>query len=141
MRRNCCHISFAFILKFLNYLQAFVGVSIIIYSIWMLDQWNHHVPIYPPAPSAPSPDPSFSSLYLFLNSGDHHQVTTPLKLMASGFDDGLEFDLNSIKLPAPWYFSKFWVWVCFNWIEFNSAKFNAVIWLLLYFMSQTDWRL
>lgn len=73
----------------------------------MLDQWNHHVPIYPPAPSAPSPDPSFSSLYLFLNSGDHHQVTTPLKLMASGFDDGLEFDLNSIKLPAPWYFSKF----------------------------------
>ncbi|KAJ0110495.1 hypothetical protein Patl1_01654 [Pistacia atlantica] len=104
MQRNCCHISFAFILKLLNYLQAFIGVSIIIYSLWMLDQWNHHVPIYPPAPSAPSPDIS-SSLYIFLD--DHHQVTTPFNLMVSGFDDELGFGLNSIKLPAPWFIYSF----------------------------------
>ncbi|KAJ0054256.1 hypothetical protein Pint_01620 [Pistacia integerrima] len=106
MQRNCCHISFAFILKLLNYLQAFIGVSIIIYSLWMLDQWNHHVPIYPPAPSAPSPDIS-SSLYIFLDSDDHHQVTTPFNLMVSGFDDELGFGLNSIKLPAPWFIYSF----------------------------------
>ncbi|XP_044501168.1 tetraspanin-18-like [Mangifera indica] len=106
MQRNCCHVSFAFILKSLNFLQAFIGVSVIIYSIWMLDRWNHHVPVYPPAPSAPSPDSS-SSLYIFLNSDDHHQVTTPFNIMVSGFDDGLGFNLNSIQLPAPWFIYSF----------------------------------
>lgn len=132
MQRNCCHVSFAFILKSLNFLQAFIGVSVIIYSIWMLDRWNHHVPVYPPAPSAPSPDSS-SSLYIFLNSDDHHQVTTPFNIMVSGFDDGLGFNLNSIQLPAPWYSFKFWVWLCFNCIEFNRVEFNAKFWVWVCF--------
>ncbi|PPD97800.1 hypothetical protein GOBAR_DD05177 [Gossypium barbadense] len=63
MRLNCCHVSFAFVLKFLNFLQAFLGVSILLYSLRMLDQWNHHVPISPP-PSAPSLDSSLSVLFI-----------------------------------------------------------------------------
>ncbi|CAA7013959.1 unnamed protein product [Microthlaspi erraticum] len=53
MRHNCCHFSFASTLKILNFVQAFFGVSIIIYSIWMLDQYNRHVPVDPP-PSPPT---------------------------------------------------------------------------------------
>ncbi|KAJ1394556.1 Tetraspanin/Peripherin [Sesbania bispinosa] len=49
MRPNCCHVSIAFLLKFLNFLQAFVGVSILLYSIWMLNQWDHRAP-QPPLP-------------------------------------------------------------------------------------------
>ncbi|KAK9201388.1 hypothetical protein WN944_016590 [Citrus x changshan-huyou] len=123
MQRNCCHISFAFILKFLNFLQGFIGVSIILYSIWMLDQWNHHVPVPPLPPLAPTPDTSVSSssLSLFLNSDttqwrvlshDHRRLTTstgPLDVMVSGFDDvsGLGFDFNSFELPAPWFIYSF----------------------------------
>ncbi|GAV63853.1 Tetraspannin domain-containing protein [Cephalotus follicularis] len=113
MRRNCCHISFAFILKLLNFLQAFIGISIVIYSIWMLNQWNSHVPVSPP-PLAPSPD---SSLSLLSNShaesvwvsGRHIMPLNVEADMVSGFDDGLGlgFDLNSVKLPAPWFIYSF----------------------------------
>ncbi|KAL5859951.1 hypothetical protein ACOSQ4_001247 [Xanthoceras sorbifolium] len=110
MQPNCCHTSFAFILKFLNFLQAFIGVSIIIYSIWMLDQWNHRIPISPPSPpSAPSPDSS-ASLYLFVNSrtAESNWVSEhPVNFLVSGLDDGLGFDLNSVKLPAPWFIYSF----------------------------------
>ncbi|XWS47078.1 hypothetical protein CRYUN_Cryun14cG0122400 [Craigia yunnanensis] len=109
MRRNCCHVSFAFVLKFLNFLQAFVGVSIILYSIWMLDQWNHHVPISPP-PLAPSPE---SSLSIPFNSrpeiGD--QAARAFDDFAvglvSGLDNGVGFDLSSVNLPAPWFIYSF----------------------------------
>ncbi|KAK2648852.1 hypothetical protein Ddye_016341 [Dipteronia dyeriana] len=105
MQPNCCHFSFAFILKFLNFLQAFIGLSIIIYSIWMLDQWKHHIPIYPP-----SPPPFALSPHLFLNSptaqstwfSDHH-----VNSLVSGFDHGLGFHLNSVNLPAPWFIYSF----------------------------------
>lgn len=124
MQRNCCHISFAFILKFLNFLQAFIGVSILLYSIWMLDQWNHHMPVPPHPPLAPTPgtsSSSSSSVSPFLNpdttqsrvlSHDHRRLTTstgPLDVMVSGFDDvsGLGFDLNSLELPAPWFIYSF----------------------------------
>ncbi|KAH0901396.1 hypothetical protein HID58_040899 [Brassica napus] len=73
MRHNCCHLSFASVLKILNFLQAFIGISIIIYSIWMLDQYNRHVPVDPPPsqpPTASSPDSSylFSSSRIEINS-------------------------------------------------------------------------
>ncbi|XP_073042366.1 tetraspanin-18-like [Primulina eburnea] len=42
MRTPCCHTFLAFILKFLNFLQTFIGVSMIIYSGYMLDQWHRH---------------------------------------------------------------------------------------------------
>ncbi|XP_022728082.1 tetraspanin-20-like isoform X1 [Durio zibethinus] len=109
MRPNCCHVSFAFVLKFLNFLQAFVGVSIILYSIWMLDRWNHHVPISPP-PSAPSPESSFSVLF---NSrpeigAQAARVFDDFAVgLVSGLDNGVGFDLSTVKLPAPWFIYSF----------------------------------
>ncbi|XP_048430218.1 tetraspanin-18 [Pyrus x bretschneideri] len=111
MRPNCCHISLAFVLKLLNFLQAFIGVSILVYSAWMLNQWNHHIPIVPPPPSAPSPDSlSFSSLRLSSDSGAVSDQITPLDFavhLVSGSDEGLGFGLNSFKLPAPWFIYSF----------------------------------
>ncbi|KAL1330050.1 hypothetical protein HN51_047215 [Arachis hypogaea] len=79
MRFNCCHVSLAFVLKFLNFLQAFIGVSILMYSIWMLNQWNHQEIPQPPFPHSP---------HIALHGS-------------------LGFDLNSINLPAPWFIYAF----------------------------------
>ncbi|KAK8541563.1 hypothetical protein V6N13_137829 [Hibiscus sabdariffa] len=109
MRPNCCHVSFAFVLKFLNFLQGFFGVSILLYSIWMLDQWNHHVPVSPP-PLAPSPESSLSALF---NSRPEVVVRAARVFddfavgLASGLDNGVGFDLSSVKLPAPWFIYSF----------------------------------
>ncbi|OVA02236.1 Tetraspanin/Peripherin [Macleaya cordata] len=102
---NCCRSFLAFHLKLLNFLQTFIGVSIIIYSAWMLNRWNQQTHNHPP--SAPSPK---SSGLLLLNSQNadviraqfHHNL--PLNLAAgivSGLDDDIQFGLN--KLPAPWF--------------------------------------
>ncbi|XP_072967701.1 tetraspanin-18 [Typha angustifolia] len=40
MRPSFCRSSLAFFIKFLNFLQGFVGISIAIYAIWMLNHWN-----------------------------------------------------------------------------------------------------
>ncbi|TYI70608.1 hypothetical protein E1A91_D08G233400v1 [Gossypium mustelinum] len=110
MRPNCCHVSFAFVLKFLNFLQAFLGVSILLYSFWMLDQWNHHVPISPP-PSVPWPDSSLSVLF---NSRPEVGGARGAKVfddlaagLVSGLDNGVGFELSSVKLPAPWFIYSF----------------------------------
>ncbi|KAK8611751.1 hypothetical protein V6N13_131793 [Hibiscus sabdariffa] len=109
MRPNCCHVSFAFVLKFLNFLQGFFGVSILLYSIWMLDQWNHHVPVSPP-PLAPSPESSLSVLF---NSRPEVGARAARVFddfavgLASGLDSGIGFDLSSVKLPAPWFIYSF----------------------------------
>ncbi|XVF81111.1 hypothetical protein PTKIN_Ptkin15bG0130200 [Pterospermum kingtungense] len=128
MRPNCCHVSFAFVLKLLNFLQAFVGVSIILYSIWMLDQWNHHVPITPP-PSAPSPE---SFLPILVNS--RPEVGTQAARvfddfavgLVSGLDNGVGFELSSFKLPAPWFIYSFMgvgiVLCCISFIGFIAAE-------------------
>uniref|UniRef100_A0A803PGD0 Uncharacterized protein n=1 Tax=Cannabis sativa TaxID=3483 RepID=A0A803PGD0_CANSA len=96
-RPNCCHISLAFVLKFLNFLQAFVGISIILYSLWMVDQWYNHIPINPPPPPlAPSPQVS--------------EQIAPFKLafdLFSGFDRSLLLNLHSLDLPAPWFIYSF----------------------------------
>ena len=112
--RNRCHSSLAFLLKVLNFLQTFIGISIIFYSLWMLNQWNHQIPV--PSPPAPSPD---SSQFPFLMS-DTARVPddkiNPFAFaadMVSGSDDnGLL--LQFIKLPAPWYF-KFFEFCPVNW--------------------------
>ncbi|XWS76153.1 hypothetical protein CRYUN_Cryun01aG0152000 [Craigia yunnanensis] len=102
MRPNGCHVSFAFVLKFFTFLQAFVGVSIILYSIWMLDQWNHHVPISPPL-LAPSPE---SSLSILFNSRPEVRAQAARVFddfavgLVCGLDNGVGFDLSSVKLPA-----------------------------------------
>ncbi|KAE8666923.1 Tetraspanin-20 [Hibiscus syriacus] len=107
MQTNCCHVSFAFVLKLLNSLQAFVGVSIVLYSIWMLDQWNHHVPISPPA-LAPSPSSSVPDSTLF-NSGPEigAQAARVFDGLAVGLSDGVELNLSSVELPAPWFIYSF----------------------------------
>nr|DAD20144.1 TPA_asm: hypothetical protein HUJ06_021607 [Nelumbo nucifera] len=111
MRSNYFRSFLAFLLKFLNFLQTFVGVSIIIYSAWMLNQWNKHsqnpLPSPPPPPSAPSPE---LPVPLLLNSdmvrvfGQNLQLNLAAELV-SGLDDGLQFELN--KLPAPWFIYSF----------------------------------
>ncbi|GMN50390.1 hypothetical protein TIFTF001_019547 [Ficus carica] len=98
MQRNCCHISLAFFLKFLLFLQAFIGVSVILYSVWMLDQWYNHIPISPP--SAPSPE----------TAARVSDVVVPLNLAADlfpGFDSGFGPYLHAVKLPAPWFIYSF----------------------------------
>ncbi|PON55527.1 Tetraspanin [Trema orientale] len=98
MRPNCCHISLAFVLKFLNFLQAFVGVSIILYSLWMLDQWYNHIPISPP-PVAPAPEVAGLS-----------DPIGPWNLavdLVSGLDGSFWLHLQSLKLPAPWFIYSF----------------------------------
>ncbi|XWS36526.1 hypothetical protein CRYUN_Cryun20dG0092300 [Craigia yunnanensis] len=109
MQPNCCHVSFAFVLKFLNSLQAFVGVSIILYSIWMLDQWSHHVPISPP-PLAPSPESSLSILFNSrpeIGAQEARFFDDFAVGLVSGLDNGVGFDLSSVKLPAPWFIYSF----------------------------------
>ncbi|OAY34701.1 tetraspanin-18 [Manihot esculenta] len=106
MRRNCFHISLAFLLKLFNFLQAFIGVCIILYSVWMLNQWNHRVPSPPPPLVLPSLDSS--SLSRLPNSNSHSlRVLNLVTDVAYGIDDGLGLDFNSFKLPAPWFIYSF----------------------------------
>ncbi|CAA6662556.1 unnamed protein product [Spirodela intermedia] len=42
MRPPVCRSCLGALLKFLNFLQAFIGVSIIVYSVWMLTKWSGH---------------------------------------------------------------------------------------------------
>ncbi|KAI3461015.1 hypothetical protein Pfo_017678 [Paulownia fortunei] len=98
MRTPCCHTFLALILKFLNFLQAFIGAAIIIYSAYMLSQWQHHRDELPPP--APSHDESGIQLPA--------DVINPLNL-ASGvvsFDDNV-LRIGFQSLPAPWFIYAF----------------------------------
>ncbi|CAN8257563.1 unnamed protein product [Cochlearia groenlandica] len=107
MRHNCCHISFASTLKILNFVQAFIGVSIIIYSIWMLNQYNHHVPVDPP-PSVLLPKSSVSGIEI-------GRISEPLKgsvdliarIVVSSTSGDHGFSLRSLDLPSPWFIYSF----------------------------------
>uniref|UniRef100_A0A1J3JH57 Tetraspanin-18 n=1 Tax=Noccaea caerulescens TaxID=107243 RepID=A0A1J3JH57_NOCCA len=106
MRHNCCHLSFASTLKILNFVQAFFGVSIIIYSIWMLDQYNRHVPVDPPPspPTAYLPDSSSSGIEI------SEPLNNPIGFVASiglGSNGDHGFSLRSLDLPAPWFIYSF----------------------------------
>ncbi|CAL9227227.1 unnamed protein product [Arabidopsis halleri] len=108
MRHNCCHVSFASILKILNFLQAFIGISIIIYSIWMLDQYNHHVPVDPPPsqpPAASSPDSSSYSRIEVNSVSD--SLKNPINLVSGIVLGDSGFNLRSLDLPAPWFIYSF----------------------------------
>ncbi|KZV28717.1 tetraspanin-18-like [Dorcoceras hygrometricum] len=56
MRTSWCHAVLAFFLKFLNFLQTFIGVSMVIYSAYMLNQWqcNHKDVSFPNLPPPPA---------------------------------------------------------------------------------------
>ncbi|KAF1880006.1 hypothetical protein Lal_00022133 [Lupinus albus] len=81
MRPNCWHKSITFLIKILNFVQAFIGVLILLYSLWMLNQWNHHIPKTP-----------FPNSITF--SFDSHPHV-------------FGFDIDSINLPAPWFIYSF----------------------------------
>lgn len=122
VQRSCLQIFLAFILKFLNYLQTFIGISMILYSIFMLNHWNHqsHVPSEPPSlpPSAPSPFHSSNSDSISLHegidllsvdltsvfAGDVTQLGPVLAGQVTRLDQvtagGIQ--VNSHHLPVPW---------------------------------------
>lgn len=104
MRPNCCHFSLAFVLKFLNFLQAFVGVSILLYSIWMLNQWDHFSP-QPPLP--------------------HFSISLPRSLSHHFVSD--------INLPAPWSVSlSFISKISFNFFVFRDLLLLLLLlWLVV----------
>ncbi|KAK4408192.1 Tetraspanin-18 [Sesamum angolense] len=78
MGTSSCQTFMAFILKFLNFLQAFVGVAMIIYSAYMLSQWQHRPDEFPsPAPlhdvsGIPSSDDVVNHLNLALSDNALH---------------------------------------------------------------------
>ncbi|KAJ4955502.1 hypothetical protein NE237_012285 [Protea cynaroides] len=96
MRSNHCRSCLVYLLKFLNFLQTFVGVSIIIYSLWMLNQWEKHARI--PQPPVPSPESSRRFLREDL------PLNFPV-IMEYGLEGGLVFDLRN--LPSPWFIYSF----------------------------------
>ncbi|KVH94254.1 tetraspanin-18 [Cynara cardunculus var. scolymus] len=135
MRTPCCHTFVAFILKFLIFFQTFIGISIIVYSAYMLNQWEKHLPIppappspspSPPSPSPPSPSPSplpppppsdlapapspDSSEFVFsvFNTGIVSGQVIRLNFGAdtiTGIHGGIKLDSNPI--PAPWFIYAF----------------------------------
>lgn len=70
MGTPCCQGLVAFLLKFLNFLQTFIGVSIIIYSAYMLNHWQHHNNFLPP--NLDSESSNFGSIML-----NKHSLPTP----------------------------------------------------------------
>ena len=115
MRTPCCHTFVAFILKFLIFFQTFIGISIIVYSAYMLNQWEKHLPIppNPPSPSpspptpsdlAPTPSPDSSEFVSFVfNTGRVSGQVIHLEFgadMITVIHGGIKLDSNPI--PAPW---------------------------------------
>ncbi|CAO2824442.1 unnamed protein product [Amaranthus hypochondriacus] len=106
MRPNCCHNFLAFNLKFLNFLQFFLGISTIIYSAFLLNQWQNQSPIAPsPPPSAPSPNylPSLYSVGESLEFDDAIESLDVAVKLVSGSEIDSFSHLHYIHLPDPWF--------------------------------------
>uniref|UniRef100_A0A0D6QXF1 Tetraspanin n=1 Tax=Araucaria cunninghamii TaxID=56994 RepID=A0A0D6QXF1_ARACU len=113
----------AFFLKLLNFVQAFVGVSMILYAIWMLNHWKSHVhpPLPPNAPTAAHGgydlpvefavnDIAIGLLEVPLSNtqtvsgADQVPFRKFLGGDQPGLTDGLDLSgLKLPKLPAPWF--------------------------------------
>lgn len=85
MPTPCCQGFTAFLLKFLNFLQAFIGVSIIIYSAYMLNHWHHHH----------HNDVHDAQFHNFVSVDVSNYVVSALP------------ELNKNSLPAPWFIYAF----------------------------------
>uniref|UniRef100_A0A803M916 Uncharacterized protein n=1 Tax=Chenopodium quinoa TaxID=63459 RepID=A0A803M916_CHEQI len=106
MRTNCCNKLLAFNLKFLNFLQFFLGFSTVIYSAYLLNQWQNQAPVVPsPPPSAPPPNylPSFYNNGGSLEVADQIESVDFAVKLVSGSEIDLDSQLHFIQLPAPWY--------------------------------------
>ncbi|XP_011083093.1 tetraspanin-18 [Sesamum indicum] len=93
MGTSSCQTFLAFILKCLNFLQAFVGVAMVIYSAYMLSQWQHRGDEFPP----PAPSHDVSGIHLSADVVNHLNL-------ALG-DNALHVNFHS--LPAPWFIYAF----------------------------------
>lgn len=127
MRAPCCHSFLSFLLKFLHFLQTFAGISLILYSIYLLNQWNHHhsTPHHP----IPAPSPAnFDGKTVKFGSLPVLDRVEPLKLFGEGFEVVSGEKLNSVELPAPWYmiftlFCVVWMYVCVKFRFCNVENF------------------
>nr|XP_043637424.1 tetraspanin-18 isoform X2 [Erigeron canadensis] len=110
MRTPCCHTFIAFILKFLIFFQTFIGISIIIYSSFMLSQWQKHSPnpplSPPPSPFSPSPSPISPD-----SASDIFTASNHIFLFNFGYDPITSVyhsvHLQSNPIPAPWFIYAF----------------------------------
>ncbi|KAH9326493.1 hypothetical protein KI387_006671 [Taxus chinensis] len=106
----------AFMLKLLNFVQAFIGLAMILYAAWMLKHWKSHVP-NPPSPIAPTPSDDLPAEFA-MNGLSVGQLEVPLS--NPGFITGAYqhpfrkvlhnpsvltngLNLSNQKLPAPWF--------------------------------------
>ncbi|MCD7461740.1 hypothetical protein HAX54_047001 [Datura stramonium] len=89
MPTPCCQGFIAFLLKFLNFLQTFIGVSIIVYSAYMLNHWHHHHDVH---------DAEFPNLGSIV-------VSCHINSVFSALEGGYQSNKNS--LPAPWFIHAF----------------------------------
>ncbi|CAM8971227.1 unnamed protein product [Rhodiola kirilowii] len=96
-----CRSFLAFILKFLIFLQTSIGVCMIVYSIFMLNHWDRHVPDSPALPP-PAASPSSSIPSCMYSTRDMEVFGFE---MMSGMDDEIGIMFN--KLPAPWFIYAF----------------------------------
>uniref|UniRef100_A0A803LAG5 Tetraspanin-18 n=1 Tax=Chenopodium quinoa TaxID=63459 RepID=A0A803LAG5_CHEQI len=106
MRTNCCHKLLAFNLKFLNFLQFFIGFSTVIYSAYLLNQWQNQAPVVPSPPPSALPSNYLPSIY---NNRGSLEVADQIESfdfavkLVSGSEIDLDSHLHFIQLPAPWF--------------------------------------
>ncbi|PWA88448.1 Tetraspanin/Peripherin [Artemisia annua] len=130
--RPCCHTFTAFILKSLIFFQTFIGISIILYSVYMFTQWNQHLPPIPPSPPSPSPSPpsEFSpSPSPSPDSADSGFRVFDQVIMLYYSGDGMVNDgvkLYSDAIPIPWFIYAFMglgvILVCISCIGHIAAE-------------------
>lgn len=77
----------------------------VLFSIWMLNQWSHHIPVPPPVAPSPEPPHIFNLNFGAVRVSDHMIPFNLASHMVSGSDDA--FGLKSVKLPAPWFIYSF----------------------------------
>ncbi|GFY99511.1 tetraspanin family protein [Actinidia rufa] len=122
IRRSCCYTFLASIMKFLNFLQTFIGVAMILYSAYMLNIWNNHS-VMP----SPSPSPDYSQAVL--PNPPAIRVSDSLNIAADYVsDDGFGLELHFFDLPAPWFIYAFMgmgiLLCCINFIGHIAADFS-----------------
>eukprot|EP00245_Coleochaete_scutata_P003594 TRINITY_DN15290_c0_g1_i1.p1 TRINITY_DN15290_c0_g1~~TRINITY_DN15290_c0_g1_i1.p1 ORF type:complete len:289 (-),score=44.58 TRINITY_DN15290_c0_g1_i1:739-1605(-) len=81
------------LLKLSSFILAMVGVSLVVYSLWMLNEWNHHS--HPPAP------PPTVGIYGVPVEKTLSLEAVPL-LRKEGVVESVANDPR-LELPAPWF--------------------------------------
>lgn len=106
-----------FILKLLNFLLAMVSAAMVLYALWMLNEWYKHSS--GPSP-APPPDESYDFPITLMESSNlallpqqtetsEYQQMEPVEIHSFMMEQAtkLEFSLFPSGLPAPWFIYAF----------------------------------